>query len=83
MPAVQKLVHFLSSAFFSAAGVAILGYGMSTDWAKSTMDCSPTTSDNFNGSSALEIGLFNGTEVKISCPRFDTLGIPVEGEPVI
>ncbi|KAI7796898.1 clarin-3 [Triplophysa rosa] len=78
MPAVQKLVHFLSSAFLSAAGVAILGYGMSTDWAKSTLDCSATTSDIFNGSSALEIGLFNGTEVKISCPRFDTLGIPVE-----
>lgn len=78
MPSVQKLLHFLSSALLSAVGVVILGYGMSTDWAKSTMDCSPTTSDIFNGSSALEIGLFNGTEVKISCPRFDTLGIPVE-----
>lgn len=83
MPSVQKLLHFLSSALLSAAGVAILGYGMSTDWAKSTLDCSPSTSDNFNGSSALEIGLFNGTEVKISCPRFDTLGIPVEGKLAI
>lgn len=83
MPSVQKLLHFLSSACLSAAGVAILGYGMSTDWAKSTLVCSPTTSDIFDGSSVLEIGLFIGTEVKTSCPRFDTLNIPVEGKLVV
>ncbi|XP_065118878.2 clarin-3 [Paramisgurnus dabryanus] len=78
MPSTEKLAHFLSSALLSAAGVAVLGYGMSTDWATSTQDCSPTSSDFYNGTSKLRIGLFNGSEVKISCPFFDTLGLPVE-----
>ncbi|XP_051530877.1 clarin-3-like [Myxocyprinus asiaticus] len=78
MPSIEKLLHFLSSAFISAAGVAVLAYGMSTYWAESTLRCSPTNTDFFNGTAKLKITLFNGTEEKISCPRFDKLGESVE-----
>jgi len=65
MPSVEKLLHFLSSSIICAAGVCILGYGMSADWASAEMSCAPSKNEAFNGSSSLEIGLFNGTENKI------------------
>ncbi|XP_067286757.1 clarin-3 [Pseudorasbora parva] len=77
MPSVEKLLHFLSTSFICAAGVVLLGYGMSTDWAKAEMACAPIDSEQFNGSSHLKIGLFNGTETKISCPRISKLGAKV------
>ncbi|XP_039521302.1 clarin-3 [Pimephales promelas] len=92
MPSVEKLLHFLSSSIICAAGVCILGYGMSADWASAEMSCAPSKNEAFNGSSSLEIGLFNGTENKINCPRISKLGeiVPVfdrlgkeAGAPVI
>ncbi|TRY99122.1 hypothetical protein DNTS_028330 [Danionella cerebrum] len=77
MPSSKKLLHFLSSAFLCMAGVAVLGYGMSTDWASAVMDCAPPDSEVFTGSSSLKIGLFNGTESKKTCPRIDKLGLKV------
>ncbi|XP_051958107.1 clarin-3-like [Xyrauchen texanus] len=78
MPSTKKLLHFLSSACVSAAGVAVLGYGMSTNWADSTLSCAPISSDIFNGTAKLTIRLFNGTEEKNSCPRFDQFGESVQ-----
>ncbi|XP_056325554.1 clarin-3 [Danio aesculapii] len=78
MPSSKKLLHFLSSAFLCGAGVAVLGYGMSTNWASARMECAPLDSKDFNGSSHLEIGLFNGTESKLKCPRIDKLGQNVQ-----
>lgn len=80
MPSTEKLLHFLSSSFLCAAGVVLLGYGMSADWAEADMQCAPMDSDDFNGSSSLKIGLFNGTESKISCPRISKFGEKVPGE---
>uniref|UniRef100_A0A8C1XR90 Clarin 3 n=1 Tax=Cyprinus carpio TaxID=7962 RepID=A0A8C1XR90_CYPCA len=77
MPSSKKLAHFLSSAALCTAGVAVLGFGMSTDWAEAVLDCAPIDSGEFSGSSSLQIGLFNGTETKISCPRIDKLGVKV------
>ncbi|KAF4106325.1 clarin-3 [Onychostoma macrolepis] len=77
MPSVEKLAHFLSSAGLCAAGVVLLGYGMSTDWADAVLDCAPPGSELFNGTSSLKTGLFNGTETKIRCPRIDSPGKPV------
>jgi len=57
-----------------------LGYGMSADWASAEMSCAPSKNEAFNGSSSLEIGLFNGTENKINCPRISKLGDKVPGE---
>ncbi|KAL6475652.1 hypothetical protein MHYP_G00166920 [Metynnis hypsauchen] len=72
MPSTEKIMYFLSSAFLSAGGVAILGYGMSTDWAQTTMSCAPLGGSDFNGSSTIQMGLFNGSEEKVSCPRFSS-----------
>ncbi|KAK7122289.1 hypothetical protein R3I94_019421 [Phoxinus phoxinus] len=77
MPSTEKLLHFLSSSLICAAGVCLLGFGMSTDWAAADMTCGPIETEEFNGSSSLEIGLFNGTEFKINCPRISKLGIKV------
>ncbi|XP_042624178.1 clarin-3-like [Cyprinus carpio] len=77
MPSSKKLAHFLSSAALCTAGVAVLGFGMSTDWAEAVLDCAPIDSGEFSGSSSLQIGLFNGTETKIACPRIDKLGVKV------
>ncbi|KAL0178811.1 hypothetical protein M9458_024475, partial [Cirrhinus mrigala] len=74
MPSAKKLAHFLSSAGLCAAGVAVLGYGMSTDWANAFLDCAPSGTDDFTGNSTLETGLFNGTETKLKCPRIDSPG---------
>lgn len=80
MPSSEKLLHFLSSSLICAAGVCLLGYGMSADWATADMACGPIGSSEFNGSSSLKIGLFNGTETKITCPRISKLGVKVPGE---
>lgn len=70
MPSAEKILYFLSSAVLSIVGVAVLGYGMSAEWASSTMACSPSESNSFNGSATIQMGLFNGIELKDSCPRF-------------
>ncbi|XP_052426041.1 clarin-3 [Carassius gibelio] len=74
MPSSEKLAHFLSSAGLCAAGVVLLAFGMSTDWADAVLDCGPPGTTEFNGTSSLETGLFNGTETKIRCPRIDSPG---------
>lgn len=70
MPSAEKVVYFLSSAVLSMIGVAVLGYGMSAEWVSSTMACSPSSTDVFNGSATIQMGLFKGNKLKDSCPRF-------------
>lgn len=53
---------------------------MSTDWADAVLDCAPAGSTEFSGNSSLKIGLFNGTEIKIKCPRIDSPGNSVIGK---
>ncbi len=76
----RKIAHFLSSSALCAAGVVILGFGMSTDWADAILDCAPPGSEVFSGTSSLKTGLFNGTETKIRCPRIDSPGKTVSGK---
>ncbi|KAK1794235.1 hypothetical protein P4O66_011128 [Electrophorus voltai] len=71
MPSVKKVLYFLSSALLSIGGVAILGYGMSANWAQSTLACFPQNGSMDGGSVTIQMGLFNGSEEKIACPRFD------------
>uniref|UniRef100_A0A4W4HMQ0 Clarin 3 n=1 Tax=Electrophorus electricus TaxID=8005 RepID=A0A4W4HMQ0_ELEEL len=71
MPSVKKVLYFLSSALLSIGGVAILGYSMSADWAQSTLACFPQNGSMDGGSVTIQMGLFNGSEEKIACPRFD------------
>ncbi|XP_066518955.1 clarin-3 [Hoplias malabaricus] len=72
MPSTKKIMYFLSSAILQVAAVGILGYGMSTDWVQSKMACGPLGNEIFNGSATIKMGLFNGSEKKEGCPRFDT-----------
>ncbi|KAF4084861.1 hypothetical protein AMELA_G00110830 [Ameiurus melas] len=73
MPSSEKILYFLSSAVLSIIGVAVLGYGMSTEWAYSIMACSPKIKNGTlesNGTATIRMGLFEGSEVKDSCPFF-------------
>lgn len=67
MPSVQKILYFLSSAILVIVGDAVIGYGISTDWASATMSCA---SSNTSGSVTLQMGLFSYNESKIFCPFF-------------
>ncbi|KAK3529140.1 hypothetical protein QTP70_018094 [Hemibagrus guttatus] len=70
MPSAEKMLYFLSSALLTVIGVAVLGYGMSTEWSSSTMACSPPENNFFNGSATIRMGLFEGKESHKACPRF-------------
>ncbi|XP_030631909.1 clarin-3 [Chanos chanos] len=72
MPSVLKVFHFSCGALLNAIGVCILGYGMSTYWVQSEMQCSTFSTENFNGSATVKLGLFNGSMDRRSCPGFDT-----------
>ncbi|MEQ2275045.1 hypothetical protein XENORESO_019017 [Xenotaenia resolanae] len=68
MPSGTKSLHFLLSALLTAISAALLGYAMSTNWSKSTMDCTGIGTNN--GSAAITMGLFEGLLVRDSCPSF-------------
>ena len=70
MPSNKKTLHFLLSAKASAVAVGILGFGMSTEWASSTMQCSKKGDNLFNGTAELKLGLFDGNFIRITCPTF-------------
>ncbi|KAF5909060.1 clarin-3, partial [Clarias magur] len=70
MPSAEKILYFLSSTLLNVIGVAVLGYGMSAQWASSKMACSPTSNEFFNGTGTIRMGLFEGMEK--TCNRFDT-----------
>lgn len=70
MPSAEKILYFLSSALLTVIGVAVLSYGMTAEWSSSTMACSPLGSKYFNGSATIRMGLFEGKESHIACPRF-------------
>lgn len=78
MPSAEKILYFLSSTVLNVIGVAVLGYGMSAKWASSKMACSPTSTDLFNGSGTISMGLFDGSEK--ACDRFDTGEKEIKGK---
>ncbi|XP_062859730.1 clarin-3 [Trichomycterus rosablanca] len=70
MPSVQKILYFLSSAILIMIGVAVLGYGMSAEWASATMACGSSESSSYAGSATIQMGLFKCNEIKEFCPFF-------------
>ncbi|XP_064819076.1 clarin-3-like [Oncorhynchus masou masou] len=70
MPSTKKALHFLGSALATTVSVAILGYGMSTEWAVSKMLCSGVENVFTNGSANISYELFNGAIARGSCPVF-------------
>ncbi|XP_026207753.1 clarin-3 [Anabas testudineus] len=76
MPSIQKMLFFISSALVTAVSVGLLGYGMSANWATTTIECARSGSGHFNGSAKITMTLFNGTVLRTFCPfggsdRFD------------
>ncbi|XP_030610549.1 LOW QUALITY PROTEIN: clarin-3 [Archocentrus centrarchus] len=63
MPSTDKTLHFTSSALATSVSIGLIGYGMSTEWAKTTMDCAS------NGTATIILNLFDGI-IKKSCPLF-------------
>ncbi|XP_067101441.1 clarin-3 [Osmerus mordax] len=91
MPSSKKTLYFLLSANALVIAVGILAFGMSTEWASSTMQCSKKGDGFFNGTAELKLGLFNGKFIRITCPIFggeDTVKVltmlgQVGGAPVV
>lgn len=87
MPSIQKMLFFISSALVTAVSVGLLGYGMSANWATTTIECARSGSGHFNGSAKITMTLFNGTVLRTFCPfggsdRFDGKASNVVKNPV-
>ncbi|XP_053196792.1 clarin-3 [Scomber japonicus] len=70
MPSTKKTLHFMSSALLTSISVGILGFAMSTEWATVTMECAQDGSGLYNGSATVELELFEGLMIRVSCPTF-------------
>ncbi|XP_071764058.1 clarin-3 [Centroberyx gerrardi] len=70
MPSTKKTLHFMSSALVTSISVAVLGYAMSTQWVKTTMECAPSGYELFNGTAVVTLGLFEGNSTRTACPFF-------------
>ncbi|XP_038138481.1 clarin-3 [Cyprinodon tularosa] len=68
MPSVTKIIHFFLSALLTAISVGLLGFAMSDDWSRTTMDCRGFITNN--GSAEITLGLFNGFLERQTCPSF-------------
>lgn len=72
MPSIQKTLHFMSSALVTSLSIGAIGYGMSTQWATSTMECARGGSGFFNGTAVIILDLFDGNLNRAFCPSFGT-----------
>lgn len=72
MPSSKKILYFISSAVSTAVSVGLLGFGMSQEWSTTTVLCARDGTDEFNGTAALTMGLFNGSLFRDNCPGFQT-----------
>lgn len=70
MPSTKKTLHFISSALATSISVGIIGYGMSTKWVITTMECAQKATGLYNGSAEITLALFDGILERSSCPLF-------------
>lgn len=70
MPSTQKILYFMCSALATAVSVGVLGYGMSTWWAQTTIQCARSESDFINGTAVITFSLFKGVMARSLCPLF-------------
>lgn len=70
MPSTKKTLHFISSALATSISVGLIGYGMSTKWVITTMECAEKASGLYNGSAEITLALFDGILARSSCPFF-------------
>lgn len=70
MPSTKKTLYFISSALATCASVGLLGFGMSAQWAKTTILCSRGGDNHYNGTAVINIGLFEGMLKREDCPVY-------------
>ncbi|XP_070783791.1 clarin-3 [Enoplosus armatus] len=70
MPSTKKTLHFLSSALVTSISVGVMGYGMSTQWARTAMECTAAGSSFTNGTAEITLELFAGYMNRTFCPLF-------------
>ncbi|XP_071319795.1 clarin-3 [Trachinotus anak] len=73
MPSTTKTLHFMSCALVTAISVGLMGYSMSTQWAKISMQCARGGSDLFNGTAMITLELFGGNLNRSFCPLFGSI----------
>lgn len=62
------MLYYLSSALVTAIAVGVLGYGMSTAWARTSMRCTDKTNDTLTGTAVVTLELFDGKLERVVCP---------------
>ncbi|XP_042363371.1 clarin-3 [Plectropomus leopardus] len=70
MPSNTKIVYYISSALVTAVSVGVMGFGMSGNWATTTMECTRIGSDFTNGSAEITWQLLDGYLYRVFCPSF-------------
>ncbi|XP_060951582.1 clarin-3 [Limanda limanda] len=70
MPSSNKMLFFILSANLTALAVGFLGWGMSTGWAQTTMECTTAGTSFFNGTAMITFKLFEGILSRSFCPSF-------------
>ncbi|XP_034426175.1 clarin-3 [Hippoglossus hippoglossus] len=70
MPSSAKTLFFILSASITALAVGFMGWGMSTGWARTTMECTSGGSSFFNGTAMITLRLFGGILSRSFCPSF-------------
>lgn len=72
MPSTTKTLYFLSSALVSSISLGMLGYSMSTQWAKMSLVCTGDGGDRLNitATAVITLDLFDGRLVRTYCPSF-------------
>lgn len=70
MPSMKKTLHYLSSALATSISVGVLGFSMSQQWAKTTMNCARGGTSFFNGTAVIVLALFDGDSNRTFCPSF-------------
>ncbi|XP_022599100.1 clarin-3 [Seriola dumerili] len=73
MPSTTKTLYFTSCALVTAISVGLMGYSMSTQWAKMTMECARGGSGFFNGTAIITLELFSGNLNRSFCPLFGSI----------
>ncbi|XP_026171907.1 clarin-3 [Mastacembelus armatus] len=73
MPSTKKILHFLSSALVTSISVGVLGFGMSTQWAKTTLECTRDGGGIINGTAIITLKLFDGNLNRSFCPSFGSI----------
>ncbi|XP_053269983.1 clarin-3 [Pleuronectes platessa] len=81
MPSSSKTLFFILSANMTALSVGFMGWGMSTGWARTTMECTTAGTSFFNGTAMITLKLFEGVLSRSFCPSFGAKDVDFQVVP--